>query len=163
MGVFTHETETTSSIAPARLFKALVLDGDNLILKIMPEAVKCTEILEGNGGPGTIKKITFGEGSTYKYVKHQVDALDAENFTYCYSVIEGDALAGVFEKISYETKLVASADGGCVVKSISQYHTAGDHEIKDEDVKQGKEKASYLFKAIEAYLVANPDAYNSRK
>ena len=160
MGVFTYETETTSTIPPARLFKALVLDADNLVPKIVPQAIKCTEILEGNGGPGTIKKITFGEGSNYKYVKHQVDAVDTENFTYCYSVIEGDALADVVEKISYETKLVASADGGCVVKSSSKYHTKGDHEIKEEHVKEGKEKASHLFKAVEAYLVANPDTYN---
>ena len=160
MGVFTYETETTSSIPSARLFKALILDADNLIPKIVPQAIKCTEILEGNGGPGTIKKITFGEGSNYKYVKHQVDEVDAENFTYCYTVIEGDALGDVVEKICYETNLVASADGGSIVKSSSKYHTKGEHEIKEEHVKEGKEKASHLFKAIEAHLAANPDAYN---
>ena len=63
MGVFTYETETTSIIAPAKLFKAFVLDGDNLIPKVAPHAIKSAEIIEGNGGPGTIKKITFGEGS----------------------------------------------------------------------------------------------------
>ncbi|PON61986.1 Bet v I type allergen [Trema orientale] len=160
MGVFTYETETISSIPPSRLFKAFILDADNLIPKVVPQAIKSTEILEGNGGPGTIKKINFGEGSQYKYVKHQVDGLDAEKFTYNYSVIEGDALGDVVEKISYETKLVASPDGGSIIKSSSKYHTKGDHEIKEENVKEGKEKASHLFKAIEAYLLANPDAYN---
>jgi hypothetical protein len=33
MGVFTYEAETTSVIPPAKLFKAFVLDGDNLIPK----------------------------------------------------------------------------------------------------------------------------------
>ena len=160
MGVFTYESETVSVIPPARLFKALVLDSDNLIPKVAPQAIKSVEILEGNGGPGTVKKSSFGEGSNYKYVKHQVDGLDAENFTYSYSMIEGDALGDVVEKISYEIKLVGSADGGSVVKSTSKYHTKGDHEIKEENVKEGKEKASHLFKAIEAYLLANPDAYN---
>lgn len=64
MGVFKYESEFTSVIPPARLFKAFVLDADNLIPKIAPQAVKCTEVLEGDGGPGTIKKITFGEGIT---------------------------------------------------------------------------------------------------
>ncbi|XP_062108690.1 major allergen Pru av 1-like [Humulus lupulus] len=160
MGVFTYETETISSIPPARLFKAFFLDADNLIPKVVPQAIKSTEILEGNGGPGTIKKISFGEGSQYKYVKHQVDAVDADNFRYNYTVIEGDALGDVVEKINYETNLVASADGGSIVKSISKYHTKGGHEIKEDHIKEGKEKASHLFKAIEAYLVANPDAYN---
>ena len=118
------------------------------------------EILKGNGGPGTIKKSTFGEGSNYKYVKHQVDGLDAEKFTYRYSMIEGDALGDVIEKISYENKLVTSTDGGSITKSTSKYHTKGDHEMKEENVREGKEKASHLFKAIEAYLLANRDAYD---
>ncbi|GMN63425.1 hypothetical protein TIFTF001_032505 [Ficus carica] len=160
MGVFTFETETTSSIPPARLFKALVLDADNLIPKIAPQAVKCTEVLEGNGGPGTVRKITFGEGSQYKYVKHQVGEIDAEKLTYSYNIIEGDALGDVVEKISYETKLVASADGGSIVKSCSKYHTKDDCEIKEEQVKEGKDKTSGLFKLIEGYLLANPDSYN---
>ena len=62
MGVFTYEHETTSTISPARIFKAFILDADNVIAKVAPHAVKHVEILEGNGGPGTIKKITFGEG-----------------------------------------------------------------------------------------------------
>jgi hypothetical protein len=62
MGVFTYESETTTVITSARLFKAFVLDADNLIPKVAPQAIKSSEIIEGNGGPGTIKKITFGEG-----------------------------------------------------------------------------------------------------
>ena len=62
MGVFTYETVFNSTIPPARLFKAFVLDRDNLLLKIAPQEIKQVEILEGDGGPGTVKKITFGEG-----------------------------------------------------------------------------------------------------
>lgn len=62
MGVFTYESEFTCTIAPARLFKAFVLDADNLIPKVAPQAIQSAETLEGDGGPGTIKKITFGEG-----------------------------------------------------------------------------------------------------
>ena len=67
MGVFTYETETTSAIPPAKLFKAFVLDADNLIPKVAPHAIKSAEIIEGNGGPGTIKKITFGEGNSFLF------------------------------------------------------------------------------------------------
>lgn len=92
-------------------------------------------------------------------MKHKVEVVDKDSFTYNYSVIEGDALMNGLEKISYETKLEASADGGSICKSISKYYTVGDLEIKEEEIKVGKEKASGLFKAIEAYLLANPDAY----
>ena len=65
MGVVTYEHEITSSIPPAKMFKAFILDSDNLIPKILPQAIKCIEIIEGDGGPGSIKKITFGEGSLH--------------------------------------------------------------------------------------------------
>ncbi|PRQ39333.1 putative START-like domain, Bet v I type allergen [Rosa chinensis] len=82
MGVFTYESEFASVIAPPRLFKAFVLDADNLIPKIAPQAVKSAEIVEGDGGVGTIKKIHLGEGSEYSYVKHQINGLDKDKFVY---------------------------------------------------------------------------------
>ena len=95
-----------------------------------------------------------------KQAKHRTDVLDPENFTYSFSVIEGDALIDKLENVSTETKIVASPDGGSILKSTSKYHTKGDHEIKEEQVKAGKEKASGLFKAVEGYLLAHPDLYN---
>ena len=91
---------------------------------------------------------------------HQIDAVDTENLTYNYSVIEGDVIGNVLEKISYEVKIVAGSDGGSIMTHNSKYFTKGDHEIDEELVKGAKERASGLFKAVETYLVANPDAYN---
>ena len=42
MGVITYEREVNTTIPPAKMFKALAIDGD--------------------GGPGTIKQINFDEG-----------------------------------------------------------------------------------------------------
>ncbi|KAM3736578.1 hypothetical protein ACB098_10G174200 [Castanea mollissima] len=147
MGVITYDSEVTSPIPPARLFKVFVLDADNLIPKISPHTIKSTEILEGNGGPGTIKK-------------HKIDAINKENFTYNYSVIEGGPLLDKIEKISCETKLVATPNGGSIFKSTNKYYAKDDFEIKEEQIKVGKEKVARLFKSVEGYLLANPDAYN---
>ena len=73
----------------------------------------------------------YFSGSQFKYVKHRIDEVDQANFTYNYSVIEGDAISEILEKISYEIKIVASPDGGSILKSTSKYHTKGDHEIKE--------------------------------
>ena len=62
MGPLTFTDESSSPLPPARAFKALILHGDNLIPKIMPQAFKSIKILEGNGGAGTIKKINFAAG-----------------------------------------------------------------------------------------------------
>ncbi|XP_034684873.1 major allergen Pru ar 1-like [Vitis riparia] len=159
MGVIPYENEITSSIPPAKMFKAFVLDVDKLNPKILPQTIKCVEIIEGVGGAGTIKKVTFGEGSQFNYVKHRVDGIDKENLTYSYSVIEGNALMGTLESISYEVKFAASPDGGSICKTTSKYNTKGEIDIKEDQIKAGKEKASGMFKAIEAYPLANPDAY----
>ncbi|KAK4586583.1 hypothetical protein RGQ29_023653, partial [Quercus rubra] len=149
----------TSAIPPARLFKAFVLDSDNLIPEVLPQAIKSTEIIEGNGGPGTIKKITFGEASKFKYAKHRIDALDPENCTYSFSVIEGDALTDI-ASVSTEMKFVASPDGGSIMKSTTKYQTKGDFQLKEEQVQATIDKATGHFKAVEAYLLAHPDLYS---
>ena len=61
MGIFAYDFETTSIITPDRLFKAYAVDGDNLMPKVAPLAVESSKIIEGNGGPGTIKMITFSK------------------------------------------------------------------------------------------------------
>lgn len=91
-------------------------------------------------------------------MKQRVDAVDKENFTYSYSIIEGDALMGLFESVSYHIKIVPTPDGGSICKNRSIYHTKGDAQVTEEEIKAGKEKASGMFKAVEAYLLANPDA-----
>ncbi|XP_047336276.1 major strawberry allergen Fra a 1-2-like [Impatiens glandulifera] len=157
MGVTTYDVEIVSSISPAKLFKAFVLDVDNLVPKIMPQAIKSIETIEGNGGPGTVKIITFGEGSQIQSVKHRVDGIDKENYTYSYSIIEGDVLKNGLESLSYEIKISEGSNGGSVCKNTSKYVSKGDVVLSEEEIKEGKEKSSAIYKAIEAYLLANPD------
>ncbi|KAF7813539.1 class-10 pathogenesis-related protein 1-like [Senna tora] len=157
--VFTVSEENISTVAPARLFKALVFDGDNLIPKVI-EAIQSVEILEGNnGGPGTIKKLTHLEGGELHYVKHKVEAVDNDNFVYNYSLVESDTFPDTLEKISVDTKLEAAANGGSVVKVTVTSVTKGDAKPTEEELKMGKQKGEGLFKAIEGYLLANP-SYN---
>ena len=53
----------TSPVAPARLFKALFVDGHNIIPKLAPQSIKKIELLESDGGAGSIRKTIFAEGS----------------------------------------------------------------------------------------------------
>nr|P38950.2 RecName: Full=Major pollen allergen Car b 1 isoform 2; AltName: Full=Allergen Car b I; AltName: Allergen=Car b 1 [Carpinus betulus] len=160
MGVFNYEAETTSVIPAARLFKAFILDGNKLIPKVSPQAVSSVENVEGNGGPGTIKKITFSEGSPVKYVKERVEEIDHTNFKYNYTVIEGDVLGDKLEKVSHELKIVAAPGGGSIVKISSKFHAKGYHEVNAEEMKGAKEMAEKLLRAVESYLLAHTAEYN---
>ncbi|XP_059632439.1 major strawberry allergen Fra a 1.08-like [Cornus florida] len=159
MGVTTFTEEYTNTIAPARLFKASILDSHNLIPKLMPQAIKSIEI-QGNGGAGSIKQINFAEGYTLNYLKYRIDELNEETFTYNYTLIEGDeSMDKQIESISYEVKLEPSPNGGTVSKMKSKYYTKGDVELSEEFIKAGKEKATGMYKVVESYLLQNPEAY----
>lgn len=41
----------------------------------------------------------------------------------------------------------------------SMYHTKDGVELKEEEIKQGKDKAIRLYKVLEEYLQTNPDVY----
>ncbi|OWM71164.1 hypothetical protein CDL15_Pgr011291 [Punica granatum] len=133
MGVTCFTQEFTTSVAPSRMFKALILDSHNLIPKLVPQGIKSIEFVEGDGGVGSIKQTNFPEGGHFKHLKHRIDALDKANLVCKYTLIEGDVIFDRLEK--------------------------GDVELKEEEIKQGKDKAMGLYKVVEEYLVANPDMY----
>lgn len=62
MGFSTYAFELASDIAPARFFKAMVLDSDNLFPKLFPHSFRKIDIVSGNEGSGTIKKAHLGDG-----------------------------------------------------------------------------------------------------
>ncbi|XP_056168014.1 major strawberry allergen Fra a 1-3-like isoform X4 [Syzygium oleosum] len=138
------------------MFKALVLDSHNVLPKIVPSGIRSVEFIEGDGGVGSIKKTNFGESSHIKYTKHKIDALDAGSFYCKYTMMESDIKFDKIDCIVEEVKFVA-AGSGCVCKMTSEYHVKEGCELKEEDIKKGKDRAMGLFKAVEEYLVANPD------
>ncbi|GLU08445.1 hypothetical protein SLE2022_253580 [Rubroshorea leprosula] len=159
MGVFTYSNEYTSSIPPARLFKAVILDSHNLIPKLVPQLIKSIEFTEGDGGAGSIRQINFAEGSQIKYVKNRIDELDEKNFLYKYSLIEGGELLDKLEKITYEVKFESTPEGGSKNKMTSTYYTKGDIVLTEEEIKAGKERVLGVYKVVEGYLLQHPDAY----
>ncbi|XP_030441453.2 major strawberry allergen Fra a 1-3-like [Syzygium oleosum] len=155
MGVVTYSQEITSVVAPSRMFKALFLDS-HILPKIVPGGIKSVEFIEGDGGVGSIKKTNFGESSHIKYTKHKIDALDAGSFYCKYTMIESDIKFDKIDCVVEEVKFIA-AGSGCVCKMNSEYHVQEGCELKEEDIKKGKDRAMGLYKAVEEYLVANPD------
>lgn len=63
MVVTAYSDEHTSPVSASRIFKASILDSHNLIPKLMPQVIKSIEIVEGDGGAGSVKQINFAEGN----------------------------------------------------------------------------------------------------
>lgn len=100
-----------------------------------------------------------GAASPFRYVKHRIDALDKEKLTCKYTLIEGDALAGKLEYVTYEVQFEGYGRGGCICKLTSEYKAKEGVEIKEEDIEHGKDRAIGMYEVLEAYLMAHPRAY----
>ena len=92
--------------------------------------------------------------------KNRQNGIDKEKFTYSYTVLEADGFKDVIEKICCVIKFEPSADGGSICKTTNTYYPKGGAQISEEHLKGGKEKGLGMVKAVEAYLHANPTAYN---
>lgn len=63
MAAIIDKQEIKSSIPAGRLFKAFVLDSDNILPEIMPGVFKSLEIIQGvHDEVGSIKIVTFSPG-----------------------------------------------------------------------------------------------------
>ncbi|ERN03197.1 major allergen Pru ar 1 [Amborella trichopoda] len=156
----TLSDEYVSPLPAARLWKASIKDVHNIVPKVMPHIISSVDICEGDGGVGTVKQFNFTEAvQEYRFVKDRTDVFDEEKFFLKYTVIEGERLGTRFNSLVYEVKFDEAANGGTVAKMKADYDTIGDATLSDDEVKQMKENLLSLFKAVEAFLLQNPDAY----
>ncbi|KAL5782206.1 hypothetical protein ACOSP7_007235 [Xanthoceras sorbifolium] len=141
MGALTCPEEFISSVVARRLFKALIIDLDNLLPELIPENFQSNEIIEG---------------AEFKYLKKKVDAIDKEKMT---NVIVVDVLMNNVDFISYEVKFEATQYGGCKFTFVIKYNLKPGAVISENQLKYGKANVAAMFKSVEAHLLANPDAY----
>lgn len=62
MGITKVTQEFPSPIAPGRAFRALILESNTLIPKLLPQFIKSVDLLQGDGGVGSIEQVNFTEG-----------------------------------------------------------------------------------------------------
>lgn len=68
MGVTTFTHEHSSSVAPSRMFKALIIDSKNLLPKLLPQFVKDVTLIQGDGEAGSIEQVNFNEGQLHTQI-----------------------------------------------------------------------------------------------
>ncbi|XP_071702321.1 root allergen protein-like [Rutidosis leptorrhynchoides] len=158
MAVITAEIEFTSSLPASKLFKAFS-DFDNIGPKVEPETYKSINIVQGDGGVGTIKSITYADGYPVKDLKNKIDVIDTTNLCIGYTVFEGDALMGIIETATHLIKFIPSSNGGSVYKHTMEFKCKGDSKLSEDQINVVKAGCGKTFKAIESYVHAHPEAY----
>ncbi|PWA90165.1 ribonuclease 1 [Artemisia annua] len=152
------EVEVASPHSAETVFK--VFSNFHIIApKVNPQAFKSIETLEGDGGVGTIRLFTFGDGVPFTSGKYRQDVVDASNLSQSYTFFEGDNLMGILDSVKADVKIVPSADGGSVFKQKITYNCKGDEKPSAETLNFEKELYEKTFKAMEAYAVAHPEEF----
>ena len=96
----------------------------------------------------------------FSFMKEKLEFLDADKCECKSTLVEGGGIGVAIESAASHIKVEPAAGGGSVVKVASTYKPMPGVEMKDDDIAKAKESVTAIFKAAEAYLVANPDAYN---
>ncbi|KAM0064313.1 putative Bet v I/Major latex protein [Helianthus debilis subsp. tardiflorus] len=138
MDVVSMEVEITSSLSPSKLFNVFS-DFDTIAPKVIPQVYKSITLIQGDGGVGSIKSVTFNDGN--------------------YTLFEGDALSGVMDTATHHIKFIPSTNGGSVYKHTTLVKFKGDAKLTDDFINLCKETLKNSFNAIESYAIDHPDAY----
>ena len=154
MGVQKTEVEAPSTLPADKLFNGFILDMDTIIPKAFPQFIKSVEILEGDGGVGSVKLAHLGEAVEYTTLKYRVDKIDKAGLSYTYTTIGGDILVEPLESVVNHFSVVPT-EGGSILKNTTVYNTKGDAVLPEANIKEATEKSAHTFKAVEAYLLAN--------
>ncbi|KAL7619053.1 root allergen protein [Lactuca sativa] len=158
MTVVTSEFEVSSSLPASKFFNAY-RDFNNIAPKVDPETYKTVVTVEGDGGAGTIRDISFGDGVPFTSGKSKLDVVDSDNFTVVYTIFEGDVLMGQLDSMTHHVKFIPSPDGGCVYKSTIVHNCKGETQLPEEAINMAKEGFKKTFKAIESFIHGNPHTY----
>ncbi|KAJ8648952.1 hypothetical protein MRB53_001975 [Persea americana] len=152
--------EILSAVAPERLWKAIVKDSTSLMPKLLPDLISSIVILEGDGGVGTIRKSNFSPVmKEFNYWKDRVDAIDDQKHVFKYSVIEGGLIGKKVKSTSFELKFETATDGGSLCKFCAEFEPIEDNLPTEDITKEIMGGMTGMFKAIEGYLLENPEAY----
>nr|ADA68331.1 pathogenesis-related protein 10 [Zea mays] len=151
--------EIASPVAAPRLFRAAVMDWHTLAPKVTSHVVASAHPVEGEGGVGSVRQFNFTSAMPFGFVKERLEFLDVDKCECKSTLVEGGGIGVAIETAASHGVKVESAAGGCVVKVDSTYKLLPGVEVQDE-ITKAKESVTNIFKAAEAYLVANPEAYN---
>ncbi|KAI3829010.1 hypothetical protein L1987_03123 [Smallanthus sonchifolius] len=158
MSTASIEVEITSPFPRETVFKVFN-DFHTIAPKVNPHVFKSIETLEGDGGVGTIRIFTFGDGFPFTSGKYKQGTVDSSNFSYNYTFFEGDNLMGILYSLDHHVKIVPSAEGGSVFKQTVIYNCKGDDKPSTVVLNFEKELYEKTYKAIETYVVAHLETY----
>ncbi|KAK1280063.1 hypothetical protein QJS04_geneDACA004511 [Acorus gramineus] len=152
--------EFVSPVSASRMFKAGVVDSQNLSPKIAPAIIKDIVVVEGDGKAGSTIRVNFTKESNFGSVKERIDVLDEEKFAYKYTLVEGGRIGEAYESATYEVRFEPRGDDrGCVCRVEGVFNAYSDDGFGEEEIGALRDAVVGKYRAVEAFLIGNPEAY----
>ncbi|XP_057528812.1 MLP-like protein 423 [Amaranthus tricolor] len=132
-------------------FWSSIRESDKVFPKAFPELYKSIDILEGDGkAVGSVRLVNFAEGFPFvTKSKEKVEAVDEENKTVSYSVLEGEVLN--FYKSFKAHLTIKPKEEGSLVKWSCEFEKSTENAPDPETV--FKDFAVKTFHDLDAYLL----------
>ncbi|XP_047084193.1 pathogenesis-related protein 1-like [Lolium rigidum] len=127
--------------------------------KLVPDIITNAHPVEGEGNIGSVRQFNFTSVPPFSFMKEKLDFVDAEKCECKSTLIEGGGIGTSTETTTLHIKVKPTAICGSVVKVELNYKLPLGVEVKEE-ISKAKNSVTIIFKGVEAYLVANQDAYN---
>ncbi|WCJ23398.1 Major strawberry allergen Fra a 1-A [Euphorbia peplus] len=157
MSVVTIEREFTFSAPKTTIFKLFAHENHSRVPKTTPH-VKC-EVIEGN--EGTVKKANIGKpDNDLKHIKTKDEVTDKDNYTYSFTIVEGEPWSNSLEKVNVEIKVESSSNGGSILKNKSKYIPKPNCTLDEAKLNAITESIMDLYKHIDEQIQANPASCN---
>ncbi|KAG6535179.1 hypothetical protein ZIOFF_000141 [Zingiber officinale] len=155
-----YTVEVPFNVSAARLWKGAIEEPHILYPKLMPDFFSKAERI--GEGVGAINVFYFAPAANLppgSLNKNKIEVLDEATFTFKNSSVEGGLLGVRVQSFTYESVFVPSGPDSCVAKIKFEYETIGDQDLSEEEIKPNREGSVGVLKAVEGYLLANPDVY----
>ncbi|KAL5701033.1 hypothetical protein ACHQM5_026415 [Ranunculus cassubicifolius] len=156
MAIVAFSEVIPSAVPAAKLFKANVLDAHILSPKALPEIVASATFL-GDGGVGSVRQFNFTEVVPYGFIKERIDIIDNGKFMCKFTSIGGGDIGKKLETATSDIKVESTSDGGSIYMLSVEYIPLPGIDYSEADIEGVKNAMVGMFKAIEGYLIANPN------
>ncbi|KAF7822762.1 phytohormone-binding protein-like [Senna tora] len=148
-------TQTEASVGMEILWQALSKDLKAVVPKVLPHIVKDVQVIEGDGGSGTILLFTFLPDSGLSggsYQKERISEVDGDSHEIGLEVIEGGYLNQGFSY--YKTSFQLSAIGEA--KTVVNIKVSYESEMEETSKQMKTAESTLLFiRCLEKYLLDN--------
>ncbi|KAF5200242.1 S-norcoclaurine synthase [Thalictrum thalictroides] len=128
------------------------LEFGRLAIRLLPKFFSSLEVIEGDGGVGTVLKLVFPEGAFLSYQKEKFTVIDNEKRLKVVEVIEGGFLELGFSFFRLYLQIIEKNPKSSIIKSTLEYEVKPGFEANVSLVSAQNQVLVTIAEAITNYV-----------